>query len=67
MFNVGLDKPYIAKTEPRTSSFSGRKHTPEAIELLRAHALARTTLHKPGYALTITDLHTGITVTPNNT
>jgi len=57
---IGIDKAY-KRVDPKPSSFLGKKHTPQAIELFRTYALARVHPPKPGYELTITDLHTNLT------
>lgn len=48
--------------EGKLSHFEGKKHTPEALNLLRT-ALKRTKLHKPGVEVEITDLETKLTTT----
>lgn len=43
------------------NTFYGKTHSDEAKALLRAAALARVSLHKPGFAVSVKDTTTGIT------
>lgn len=59
-----LGKPISAEVRTQISirqmgsnnTFYGKKHTPEAVELLRQSALRRTTSNKPCYVTSWTDL-----------
>lgn len=61
IMNVGRENLWKAKKEKRVGSFLGKKHTPEAIELLRKYALEREIDPKPGFSFIVTDTLTGTT------
>ena len=49
--------------EGKLSHFEGKQHTPESLNLIRAAALNRTKLNKPGVEVEITDIETKLTTT----